>query len=652
MLKRGLGALIGIIVLLALATTTGLAAPAGDYVYEGYIYYGDTVYGDVTTEEGDIWYLDGTAGEVVNISMLSSDVDGMLYLWFSGSSVEFITSNDDYGGGRDPFIEAFTLPYTGQYMINADGYNDQTGAYSLYVWLGGEATSHSVDIVPDDLFDMSDLGGCPEGIYCLRNESFRWDTDFISYCVAPDAGYWITVGGHNFPIYGGTVTNTNLWDMAVEATDYWQLETGNGFGFGGVIDCDNADIIIGWADIADIQASEGGANVHPLGYSIAIRDNPKQFAIVMNMSDFNWDRNASAMNWDAANTLAHEMGHSMGIGHDEAQNTLMYPSNGSTARLSGAVLGEDARSQLATTYPAYIPWASTRTGFNIDRFEALNGQEAYISVPYPDGANNVYAICAIEAYVPFDDDGQDKDMGWNCNVQVDSVGRQVFFTLTPYYSDAGSIIAKALVVDNDVFQLVQSYYFQAWSEGTHDGVITIHPTSFTDLFYGGTYDTIDLYSVPANSIPIMTVTTYDTSDDDDFSFGLTADPANGYYDMLGWDGNGSSYVAGYLAIMVPVDPNARAAYCFANGYNDQAVSLSFPDANCSSSYIDPNMNTAVFSSLITLSNDTHDLYGTLLTMSTEDLGGGGIQLSGYLWNANGGDGSSSSFEVVILQMPW
>ncbi len=159
-------------------------------------------------------------------------------------------------------------------------------------------------------------------------------------------------------------------------------------------------------------------------------------------------------------------------------------------------------------------------------------------------------------------------------------------------------------------------------------------------------------SLPANSIPLIHLVTYDSAEDDDFSFGVTANPANGEYDAVGWDGNGSSYAFGYIAIIVPVDPNARAAYCFASGGNDQAISLTFPGGNCNTSYIDPNMNTAAFSSLISLSNDTHDLYGTLLTMSTEDLGGGGIQLSGYLWNANGGDYSSSEYEVVILQTPW
>lgn len=647
------------------------AAPDLDYVYEGTLSYGDSIQDAVTTIEGDIWYFNGQAGDVVSIFMQSGEMDSYLNLW--SPDVALLTANDDYGGTLNSFIQSYSLPVTGRYLIGAGGVGDQTGSYSLELVkdssggstggssggsTGGSSSGqgnntsqqYSVDVWdPDDINDV-----CPTGSYCLRNESFRWSTNNLDYCVAPQTGWWITVGGHNFAVYGGMEDNVSLATMVGEATAYWSGLTS--FRFSQLSSCDYADVIFGWADPVDVAGSEGTTYTDPcmdlpLGYSTSINSEPKQFAIVMNRG-CNWDRAAGNFNWDAANTLAHELGHSLGIGHDETSGTLMYPSNGSMARLSSATLGDDTENQLATTYPGYVSWASTRAGFSIDRFEATNGRPVTISLPYPAGATNVYANCYIEGYVPFDDDGEDKDMGWSCGWRYDNTNRVAYFTLTPQGSDAGTIYAKAVLFDNDVYRVVQNFSFVAESEGTFGGVIQIHPTEFTDLFNGGTFGELYVQNLPANTIPVITLPNYIPSGDDDFSYWITADPINGFFDALGWMGGGSSYVSGYINFIQP-QGRATLTSCFVSGGNNQNQTLTFPGGNCTASVVQPGWNTGAFSSLIGYSTNETDYYAPLLSLAVTDAGGGGgnINLSGYLWTAEGDSMAGSSWQVIILQTP-
>ena len=496
-------------------------------------------------------------------------------------------------------------------------------------------------VTPVDIWDPSMIGySCP-GAFCLRSEPFRWSRNNLSYCVASPQGAWVTAAGHSFNVYGGIVTNADLSNMVTEAVNYWENWTD--FDFISLSSCDSADFIIGWGKIGDMQQVSGDS-LPPLGFAISINDSPKQFLVVMNASDFNWDRESWLGNYDAASTLAHEIGHSLGLGHDETLGTLMYPSHPPEERLASVHIGDDTRDQLATTYPNYVSWASNRKGFNIDIFQAMNGRPATIAIPFPQDARYVYAVCTIEGYEPIDDDGQDKDMGWRCDWQYDDANRVVYFTLTPLYSDAGTIVAKALVIDNEVFQVVQNYSFEAKSEGTFDGIIYIHPTEFKDLFSGGRYDELYVSNLPSNAIPLINVTIYDSSGDDDFSYWVTADPARGYFDALGWQGNGGSFAYGFITFIQPVDINAWASYCFVSGYNEDVTQITLPE----SCKFNQGWNIAAFGSLIGYDTGDADYFAPYLNISVE-ASGEGITLKSYLWVSGGNTDSQASFEVVILQ---
>jgi hypothetical protein len=85
------------------------------------------------------WLFSGTAGQIVQIDMTSTEFDSYLYL--NDQSGTRLASDDDSGGGRDARI-IFTLPYTGTYRILADAYHrGEKGRYTLRLTSLGMATA-------------------------------------------------------------------------------------------------------------------------------------------------------------------------------------------------------------------------------------------------------------------------------------------------------------------------------------------------------------------------------------------------------------------------------------------------------------------------------------------------------------------------------
>ena len=85
----------------------------------------------------DRWTIAGEAGDVVTVTMRSTELDAYLIAAEAvGSSFDFLAQDDDSGGGSDAEIR-LELPHTGTFVILANSYAArETGAYSLEVSIG------------------------------------------------------------------------------------------------------------------------------------------------------------------------------------------------------------------------------------------------------------------------------------------------------------------------------------------------------------------------------------------------------------------------------------------------------------------------------------------------------------------------------------
>ena len=101
------------------------------------IEYGQSITGQVQTEEGDTWAFNGSAGDIVTISLENTgDLDPFLDL--NDSRGRTLVSDDDSGNNLNSLIANYTLPRDDIYTIVARGYNGDTGTYSLRLTLVNE----------------------------------------------------------------------------------------------------------------------------------------------------------------------------------------------------------------------------------------------------------------------------------------------------------------------------------------------------------------------------------------------------------------------------------------------------------------------------------------------------------------------------------
>jgi hypothetical protein len=95
--------------------------------------------GDWTMSDGtfaDVWYLQGTQGQRVVITLRSSAFDSYLQLLDAGGTK--VAEDDDSGGGNRAARITFTFRASERYQIVVNNFSDEvaTGAYTLEV-LGG-----------------------------------------------------------------------------------------------------------------------------------------------------------------------------------------------------------------------------------------------------------------------------------------------------------------------------------------------------------------------------------------------------------------------------------------------------------------------------------------------------------------------------------
>ena len=79
----------------------------------------------------DAYTLNGQAGDVVDISLMSEDFDTFLELEFDG---KVIVADDDGGEDLNSLLDDFVLPVSGEFIVRVHSYADEgTGSYALIV---------------------------------------------------------------------------------------------------------------------------------------------------------------------------------------------------------------------------------------------------------------------------------------------------------------------------------------------------------------------------------------------------------------------------------------------------------------------------------------------------------------------------------------
>ena len=102
-----------------------------------YISYGDLHYQYLDNSNGDNWSFYGYAGDVINITMESEQLDS--YLEVSDPFGDTICSDDDSGSGVNARISSCVLRQTGDYIIHASDYYGLEGSYYLELLTEGNS---------------------------------------------------------------------------------------------------------------------------------------------------------------------------------------------------------------------------------------------------------------------------------------------------------------------------------------------------------------------------------------------------------------------------------------------------------------------------------------------------------------------------------
>jgi hypothetical protein len=250
-------------------------------------------------------------------------------------------------------------------------------------------------------------------------------------------------------------------------------------------------------------------------------------------------------------------------------------------------------------------------------------------VPWPAGATNVVAICVVDGYIT---DGDD-DMAWHCGWRWER--NQARFTLSTDYASKGIVSATAILVDTGEFELVNGIEFTVY-----DNQAWIRYQNGAE-YWLGVPSTIQL-PMPAGSIPIISITDYETNEDDDFGYAIN-DLGNGYFRLNAFAGNDFSCAHGTIQVLRPRVSGARAEVSYDWRSNGQNYERSVPGLIWS------GRRTLAFSSMNAYAPNDDDDYQVASIVVTEDDGRGGVVLTNRFWTNMGNSGSSAGVQVVALQ---
>ncbi len=128
----------------------------------GLISYGQTVNGQITHfDYSDAWTFQGSAGDVVTISMQATSGGLDSYLRLSDPQGVNLITDDDSGGNLNSLIGGYTLPTTGTYTILATRFGEATGSssgsYTLTLSMGAISVTPSGPITGGGPLNYGDI---------------------------------------------------------------------------------------------------------------------------------------------------------------------------------------------------------------------------------------------------------------------------------------------------------------------------------------------------------------------------------------------------------------------------------------------------------------------------------------------------------------
>lgn len=313
---------------------------------------------------------------------------------------------------------------------------------------GGVSTTQTPDsgevYYVDSPIDDWSGGDCPIG-HCLTYLSRKWDTTTLSVCLV-DAWSVYTLAD-----------NRRFIDDAIA---FWAngpitlIHTTN---------CSNADILIDWDRPIDAvtlgQSPAPSSDGSPITIRMFEQDSQRPNGTIV-PCDFNPAVNCRRRHSPEV-TLAHELGHGLGIGHSEDTRALLYFAHrltcGATTesnvfRLCTSTATGVNQDDLTALNRLYGDTSNPLSGFEFTRFSftatAGNERSQTIDLPYPAGSTSRSVLCLVDTWAP-----NSYSNGWNCAWRWDAASREVHFTVT---ATSGQIGGQVIVLDSD---LVAAEYF-------------------------------------------------------------------------------------------------------------------------------------------------------------------------------------------------
>lgn len=142
----------------------------------GFISYGDTVEGDLQTQNQ--WQFEGTSGDIISIGVNSAAFDATLELWDAQGNL--LTTDLDSGKNNNPFIRDYALSATQTYKIVVSAADGNSGTYSLTLTSSANIGCEAYDQI---VFEPIDLSSALllEGIEQRDEYTYRWPSHWLPY---------------------------------------------------------------------------------------------------------------------------------------------------------------------------------------------------------------------------------------------------------------------------------------------------------------------------------------------------------------------------------------------------------------------------------------------------------------------------------------